>query len=369
MADNISDVRILKFPALFALLLLCVGCAGVTPRFAGPGSVRHVFVIVLENQDFHRTFGPATPAPYLGHVLPSQGVLLTQYFATGHKSLDNYITMISGQPPAPATQMDCKSFVDFLPTAAPDEEGILPGNGCVYPAGVQTLADQLEARGLSWRGYMEDMGADPAREAASCAHPAMGGPGIVPATPADNYAYRHNPFVYFHSIIDRPADCDANDVNLEKLKDDLASVETTPNFSFIVPNLCSDGHDNPCADKRVGGLVAIDPFLKIWVPRILNSPAFKKDGLLIITFDESGSDNAICCGEPSGPNTTQPGLNGPGGGRIGAVAISPLIKPGTISDTPLNHYDLLRGIEDIFGLAPLGYARDAQGLPDMFIKP
>ena len=76
-----------------------------------------------------------------------------------------------------------------------------------------------------------------------------------------------------------------------------------------------------------------------------------------------------CCNEPSGPNTSQPGLSGPGGGRIGALAISPFIKPGTVSDTPLNHYDLLRGIEDIFGLAPLGYARDAKGLPDIFRRP
>lgn len=345
--------------ALFALLAV--------PALAAP-PIGHVFVIVLENQDFDKTFGPATVAPYLGHVLPSKGALLTQYFATGHKSLDNYITLISGQPPTPATQMDCKTFIDFQQKGSPDAEGILPGDGCVYPAGIQTVADQLEARGLTWRGYMEEMGADPAREAATCAHPVIGGPGALPATPADNYAYKHNPFVYFHSIIDRQADCDADDVNLQKLKTDLKSIKTTPNLSFIVPGLCSDGHDNPCADKRVGGLVAIDPFLKVWVPRILHSPAFKKDGLLIITFDESGSDMNACCNEPSGPNTTQPGLSGAGGGRIGAVALSPFIKPGTVSDTPVNHYDLLRSIEDIFGLPPLGYAKDAKGLPDIFTR-
>jgi hypothetical protein len=345
---------------LFALL--------AAPVMAAP-PIGHVFVIVLENQDFGKTFGPATPAPYLGHVLPSKGVLLTQYFATGHKSLDNYITMISGQPPVPATQMDCKTFADFQQTASPDEKGIFPGDGCVYPASVQTVADQLEARGLSWRGYMEDMGADPAREAAACAHPMMGGPGILPATPADNYAYRHNPFVYFHSIIDRQTDCDAHDINLDLLKTDLGSIRTTPNLSFIVPNLCSDGHDNPCADKRVGGLAAIDPFLKLWVPRILASPAFQKDGLLVITFDESGSDMSACCNEPSGPNTAQPGLSGPGGGRIGAVLISPFIKAGSVSDTPVNHYDLLRSIEDFFGLAPLGYAKDAKGFWGIYKMP
>ena len=46
------------------------------------------------------------------------------------------------------------------------------GHGCVYPAGVRTVADQLEAKGLTWKGYMEDMGNDPARDNGStCAHP------------------------------------------------------------------------------------------------------------------------------------------------------------------------------------------------------
>jgi hypothetical protein len=56
-----------------------------------------------------------------------------------------------------------------------------------------------------------------------------------------------------------------------------------------------------------------------------------------------------------------PGVLGPGGGRIGAVLVSPLIKPGTVSMTPYNHYALLRSIEDAFGLAHLGYA----GRPDL----
>jgi phosphatidylinositol-3-phosphatase len=46
--------------------------------------------------------------------------------------------------------------------------------GCVYPAAVQTIASQLTAHGLSWRGYQEDMGADPSRESAVCGHPAVG---------------------------------------------------------------------------------------------------------------------------------------------------------------------------------------------------
>ena len=72
-----------------------------------------------------------------------------------------------------------------------------------------------------------------------------------------------------------------------KLTDDLKSVATTPNFTFITPNLCNDGHDSPCVTGAPGGLVSADAFLQKWVPLIMASPAYQQDGLLIINFDES----------------------------------------------------------------------------------
>jgi hypothetical protein len=90
---------------------------------------------------------------------------------------------------------------------------------------------------------------------------------------------------------------------------------------------------------------------------ITSSPAFRANGLLIITFDEAiDLDATACCHEPTGPNTAKPGFNGPGGGRIGAVLLSPFIAPGTVSDVPYNHYSMLRSVEDIFELPHLGYA-------------
>jgi hypothetical protein len=103
---------------------------------------------------------------------------------------------------------------------------------------------------------------------------------------------------------------------------------------------------------------AADAFLREWVPRITGSPAYRSDGLLAIVFDEAASDSSACCGERPGPNTPAPGAQsgGPGGGRTGAVLLSPFIRPGTTSDQQYNHYSLLRSIEDSFGLAHLGYA-------------
>jgi hypothetical protein len=126
--------------------------------------------------------------------------------------------------------------------------------------------------------------------------------------------------VYFHSIIDS-ADCDKNVVDLTLLDADLASIDTTPNLSYIIPGLCSDGHDHTCVDGSEGWMKASNKWLAEWIPKILNSAAFKDNGLLIVTFDEAaitgdGADASSCCGDLPTPNlSTLAGLSGPGGGR------------------------------------------------------
>lgn len=354
--------------ASMLLLAACASAPAPTARVASVASaalppIHHVFVIVLENEPYEVTFGANSLAPYLAHTLPKQGALLPNYYAIGHYSLDNYIALISGQAPNPATQRDCQVYSEFARSRPGlDANGQASGSGCVYPADVKALPDQLENARLTWKGYMEDMGADRARETAACGHVAIDAQDFTNrATPADQYADKHNPFVYFHSIIDDAARCAAHVVNLHALSRDLASIDTTPNFAFITPNLCHDGHDAPCKNGERGGLISADAFLREWVPRILASPAFKQDGLLIVTFDEGTSGDA-CCAEQPLPDGPQPGDFGPGGGRTGAVLVSPFIRPGTVSAQTYNHYSLLRSIEDLFGLTHLGYA-GAAGLP------
>jgi phosphatidylinositol-3-phosphatase len=345
-----------------AAALLC--CAPPLP--ATTPKVRHVFLIVFENQSYEVTFGRDSPAPYLARTLTAQGVLLQNYYGVGHSSLDNYIALISGQAPNEATQGDCATYSDFQ-TSVPglDAHGQALGMGCVYPPVVRTLPDELETAGYTWKAYMEDMGKDSGRESATCAHsPINSQETLLRATVNDQYAVKHNPFVYFHSIIDEQVRCDAHVVNLGRLTEDLKSAAGTPNYVFITPNLCNDGHDSPCVDHRPGGLISADLFLKKWVPLITSSAAFEKDGLLIITFDEadlSRADGSIaCCGELGLTDARYPpGLQGPGGGRIGAVLISPFINPGTTSSVPYNHYSLLRSVAGLFGVAPLGFAAEA----------
>jgi hypothetical protein len=332
-----------------------VGGSPLAPSGAAP--VRHVFLIVLENEPYETTFGEHSPAPYLARELTQRGALLAQYFGIGHYSLDNYIAMISGQAPNSSTQGDCNVYSEFVRnTPGLDANGQALGVGCIYPADVKTVADQLDAAALDWKAYMEDMGLDPARESAGCGHVAIGAIDYTNrASAQDQYADKHNPFVYFHSIIDDPVRCGQHVVSLDHLVQDLKQIPATPNFAFITPNLCHDGHDAPCKNGEPGGLNSADEFLRVWVPRILASPAFRQDGLLIITFDE-GTDALACCGEQGLTGGPAPGQFGPGGGRIGAVLLSPFIAPGTMSPRPYNHYSLMRTVEDFFGLPHLGLA-------------
>lgn len=340
-----------KILGLFLLLAI--------PATAQRPPIQHVFIIVLENKSFTETFGPNSPAPFLSKQLTSQGELLTNYFAIGHNSAPNYLALVSGQAPNVATQSDCQIYQDFLPNSSVqvDVNGQITGQGCVFPVEVQTISDQLTAHQFTWRGYMEDM-PEP------CTHPALNTQDQTQtAKVGDQYAARHNPFVYFHSIIDGHS-CAANDVPLTQLPADLMQQATTPNYVFITPNLCHDGHDSPCVDGEPGGLVSADGFLRQWVPQIMASPAYQHDGLLLILFDEAefsatNADTSACCNEIPGPNSPLPGITGPGGGLVGAVVLSKFARPGTVVTTPYNHYSLLRTIEDLFGLDHLGFAGQA----------
>jgi hypothetical protein len=148
---------------------------------------------------------------------------------------------------------------------------------------------------------------------------------------------------------------------------------------MVTPNVCNDGHDATCigvnaGGGHAGGLVGADLWLKHWMPLILNSPAYRSGQLLVVvTFDEAGLDDAsACCNEQPGPDNDNPGYppldalftsnppptapgQYPGGGRVGAVLLnSKWITPGSVNDTPYNHYSALRSYEDLLGITSGG---------------
>jgi hypothetical protein len=352
---------------------------------AAQSPIHHVWVINLENESFGYTFGRPKSAPYLSQTLAGDGALLTDYYGIGHDSLDNYIAQVSGQAPDYDTGQDCEVFIPFVQFEGENfekwtKDGQLTGEGCVYPPYVETVGNQMSAKDLTWKAYAEDMGKEPKRDGTTetklgpaCGHPKLGQTDYTDDTePAnDSYATRHNGFMYFKSVIGNQRYCDAHVQTIARLVPDLSSAGTTPDLSFVTPNTCNDAHDIPkCQNGEKGGLGKADEWLEKWVPRIVGSPAYADGGMVVITFDESGEDSDAggCCGEvegrglddPSHPNVNQPGLYGPGGGRIGAVVLSPFVLPGTRSKVDYNHYSLLRTIEDIFGLGHLGDAKQPQ---------
>ena len=287
---------------------------------------------------------PASPASnnntYLWKTLPSQGVLLKNYYGTGHDSLDNYLSMVAGQAPLTDTQSDCPDYdaitgsIDYSgnldsnpnygqlvsaagPNAAPGQ------NGCVYPASVPTLFNQLDAAGVSWKGYAQDLGnpdaSGPTHDAGTqyCGAPyaspgatastAQPNPGSANAT--DQYVPKHFPFPWFESIL-QSGDC--NSAHIANLFDRRPTACTTTSRARARrrrsagsrPNNCSDGHDAVCHGNNLsggfsdpntpnapvnytGGLYAADLFLEHVIPEIEASPAYKDGGLIDVTFDEA----------------------------------------------------------------------------------
>jgi len=170
------------------------------------------------------------------------------------------------------------------------------------------------------------------------------------ATATDQYAARHNPFVYFHSLIDVPkagtvSPCATRVVPLTRLSTDLAA-NTVANWSFITPNLCNDGHDSPCkgpgaegTNPGAGGLESANAFLSHVIPMIQRSQAYRQGGLIVVTFDE-GTSNKSCCGEA---------VFSTGGGQVGAVILGPTLHHH-VTTCAYNHFSLLRTWEDVFHL-------------------
>jgi hypothetical protein len=353
------------------------GGATISSTGLKPGDIKHVWLIILENKSYDATFTGLNQNSYLWKTLPSQGVELTNYYGTGHFSMDNYISMVSGQAPQQDTQSDCSvantnigsnasiitsganlGQVASLANAAQPSGANAPNgtNGCTYPSQAATLFNQLDAAGKTWKGYAQDLGAQAGRDDAVCGGPgtAANNPDTNPtqlSTPTtfpagvtsftgaqanDQYVAKHFPFPWFHSLtgstkadgtttaaLTKPAqggtDCDAAHIaNLDNassgLFHDLQKSSTTPAFSWISPNNCSDAHDAVCKGNNLsgafdakgapiyqpgspnpqalspknytGGLYASDLFLEYYIPMIEKSPAFKDGGLIDITFDE-----------------------------------------------------------------------------------
>ena len=291
------------------------------------GRIKHVFVISLASSGYDAAFGATPQMPYLASTLRPEGELLSGYSLLDDAALPNQIAAISGQPPNAQTEQNCPEF-----------------EACLFPVETATLADQLTAGRFKWHGYMEGM-VDAAGKPDTCVQPESDG---AEEPPPGGYATRNNPFVYFHSLLDL-GDCALNDVSLDQLDADLSKLEATPNYALISPNLCNAGVAGQCPEGAPDGAASADAFLSQWVPKILASPAYEKDGLLIVSFAELN---------PPDPASATPAPTGPP--KVGALLVSRFVSPGATDAAPYDPYSLLRTIEDLFGLDHLGLADEPE---------
>lgn len=166
------------------------------------------------------------------------------------------------------------------------------------------IADLLEPKGLTWAQYAENY------------------PGncFVGNSSGRLYARKHVPFMSFISVQKNPVRC-ANVVNASKF-----DPKHLPAYAFYSPNMQDDGHD---ADTQHAMT-----WLKGFLEPILADTTVMRTTLIEVTYDESDhySDKT---------------------NRIFTVLLGGMLRPGTTSNQPLDHYSVLRTVEANFGLGTL----------------
>ena len=287
------------------------------PRFG------HVFVLIGENTDYqHLT---PTNAPYLTTVVRPASAWFENYYAATHWSQANYVALTSGQ---------------F--TACEQADG-----GYACRDDVDNLFHQFDGAGMSWKVWLES-------GAAKCDTGSGGTCASNDPCPLTGFYTTGNPPIDFTDI--SYPECLANDVpagtpddGMTTFNADLATGRVA-RFNFVIPNGCDDGEKN-C--QPVGNrYTQFDDFLAREVPLIEASPAFGRDGAIVITYDEDQRMGGIAA------------KNGLGsGGHTVCALISPLVRPGDYVPKTYS-YSVLRTIQDGFGLGPyLGSAAQVDPLP------
>lgn len=300
-ADNLSFT--IGAPGLAA--------APLEPPASTVGQLDHVFMVYLENKGVGNIVG-SPDAPYLNSLINTYGYG-ADYYALTHPSDPNYYPILGGS--------------DF---------GInynCPSNCFNEP----NLADEIEAAGKTWAGYME------------------GGGGY--STPTDRL-----PFLAFSDIYDNPARVDAHLFDLSQMSSDLQSTATAPNFAWFAAD---DATNMEGPTTTIPGILqwalseltthqynvaAGDTWLKDTLPMIMNSPVWQdptQKSAIFITFDEDYNNLSLGIGN-EGNHVVTVVIPSPG-----AVANGDMRSGHFVADDYNNHYSLLATIEDSLGLPPL----------------
>jgi acid phosphatase len=267
----------------------------------------HVVVVLEENHSYSSVVG-SSAMPYF-NSLASQNVLATQYYANTHPSIGNYLELTAGQI-------------------------ITNNDGYTATISADNIVRHMLTAAKTWKSYAQSL-------------PSVGYTG------GDVYPYirHHNPLSYFSDVVNSSVQR-LNLVPFTHFATDLSNNQL-PNFSFIAPDQHNNAHDCPagmstCSDTQK--LAAADAFLKANIAPLLSNPAFQQDGILIILFDESFSNDTAY-----------------GGGHVAALMVGPNVKKNYKSTAHYQHQNLLRTVMDALGMKTYpGAAATAADMADIF---
>jgi len=304
----------------------------------------HIFVIIEENQAYNRIIG-SEDAPIINNLAKTYGSA-SNFYGEVHPSEGNYVAMIGG------STFGIHDDDAFYCKPGSSDKYCTNSNKPDYvnhTVSDLSLVDQLQAKGLSWKGYFEDIPAPGSKAIYSPEEPTA-------TQPSQLYASKHNAFINYESVQNDP-NLPSKLVGFDQLTADLNSGNV-PNYSHIVANQCNEMHglsgafvpadcvSTPDAgrirrgDTEVGNLVNAIQSSSIWS---------KGNNAIVVTWDEDNNPAVKtgvqgCCGYDPKSNANF------GGGQIPTVVITNNGPRGVVDDTPYNHYSLLRTTEDAFGI-------------------
>jgi len=345
------------------LELAIFATAAAVPACAAPQSAiplyKHVFVIVEENKGYEQIMSQPQWTPVI-HRLTSEYGSATQFYGEVHSSEGNYLAMVGGDT---FGIHDDDAF--YCHAGVKDrfcENSAEPGYAD-HDVTARSLIDQLAEKGLTWKGYFEDI---PAPGSLMPRWPVSDYPSR--GVPNEMYAAKHNAFVSFRSINREPyPELAWHIVGFNQLGRDLAA-DTMPNYAQIIPNQCNEMHGSEGpgvpVDCRGGDSAGVikrgDAEVGILVDKIMRSKVWTDPGntAIVVTFDENNGGERShgaqgCCGyEPQSKANF-------GGGHIVTIVITNHGPRHLQDPTPYNHYSLLRSTEAAFGIDEyLGHAAD-----------
>lgn len=263
----------------------------LSPTSSIPGKSFDRFVnIWLENTDYEMASGDPSLA-----WLATQGITLSNYLAITHPSQPNYVAAVGG-----------------------NTHWVLGDWFTRISSSERTIVDLLDAKGISWSEYEEDM-----------PYSGFEGDYVDQKNGANDYVRKHNPLISYDSVT-KDEDRLAKIKNLTMFYEDLNN-NALPQWMFITPNMTSDGHDS--------SITTAGKWTKDFLEPLLTNEKFMNNTLILLTFDETESyfsDN-----------------------KVFSLLLGDSIPENlhdTTDDSSYNHYSIMATVEKNWDLGEIGRA-------------